>query len=129
MKYRDIELPDNLRDIAKEYIISVLDELADNDKLNKLDSASYYILASQFNTYLGALEEQNQKGITTVSHNGNISVAPWSKVLKDSLIAVTRISQELGLTIRSRKSLKVLENDANEEESPLSKFMKQNEEY
>lgn len=127
MKYRNIELPDNLRDLAKEYIISVLDELAEADKLNTLDSASYYILASQFNTYLEAKEMTDEKGLTSVSPTGLISVAPWVKIQKDSMIAVTRISQELGLTIRSRKSLKVLENDANEEESPLSKFMKMNE--
>lgn len=127
MKYRNIELPDNLRPIAEEYIKSVLDDLAQQEKLNNLDSASYYMLASQYNTYLEAKELEDKNGMTTVSPTGLISIAPWTKISKDCLIAVTRISQELGLTIRSRKSLKVLENDALEEESPLAKFMKQNE--
>ena len=124
MKYRNIELPDGLRPIAEEYIKSVLDELAENDKLNTLDSASYYMLAGQYNTYLEAKELEAKHGITTTSPTGLISIAAWCKVSKECLTNIIRLSQEIGLTNRSRKSIDVLSKDS-PDESPLQKFMKE----
>lgn len=124
MIYKGMELPDGLRPLAEQYIKSVLDRLDEDDRLDPLDAASYYMLASQFEIYLEARELTAEKGLTSISPTGLESVAPWVKVAKDSLTAVTRISQELGLTIRARKSISVLSNEA-PDESPLQKFMKE----
>lgn len=126
MKYRNVELPDGLKPLANEYIKSVLDSLAENDKLNMLDSASYYMLAGQYNTYIECKELEAKNGLTTVSPTGLISIAPWVKISKECLTNIVRLSQEIGLTNRSRKSIDVLSKDA-PDETPLQKFMKMNE--
>lgn len=128
MKYKGIELPDNLQHIADVYIKNVIDEQEKNEKLNTLDHALYYMLASQYQTYLEAKEIEKQQGITTVSPTGLISVAAWVKISKDCLVAINQISQQLGLSPKARKSIEVLTQQA-PEESPLSKFLSQNEEY
>lgn len=128
MIYKEIELPDNLRPQADKYIKNVIDELEKEDKLKTIDTATYYMLAGSFNTYLIAKEEEDKKGITTVSPTGLISIAPWTKIAKDSLTATLRLLQDTGLTLSSRAKLKIVSSDGGEE-SMLSKFMSQNEEF
>lgn len=125
MIYKGIMLPDHLRKEAEEYVKNVIDDLESQEKLNKLDTCAYYMLAGSFSTYCDAMDAVREAGLISLSSAGNKAVGPEFKIAKDSLTSCLRILQEIGATLRSRKSLKVLENDAQEEESPLAKFMRE----
>lgn len=126
--YKGIPLPTNIREEAKEYVQQVIDTLDHEDKLNKLDMGAFYMLAGTYNTYLNCKDLEIEKGITTISPQSGIeNIAPWCQLAKSSSTTIIRILQELGLTIRARKSLKVMDSDGGADESPLQKFIKSNE--
>lgn len=129
MTYRNINLPDNIEPEAKAYIFKLLDILAAEDNLKEIDSCAYYMLATAYSTYIQAHKMTEEKGLISISSAGNQAIAPWCKIEKEQLTSILRILQEIGATRRSRKSISALENSgADADESPLTKFMKQNEE-
>lgn len=125
MNYKGIPLPDNLRDDVAEYMRVLLDDMEAGDCLKNIDSCAYYMLATSYNTYCDCQDLIEQHGYTTTSSAGNISIAPWVKISKESLTSILRILQEIGATRRARKSISALEkNGADADaESPLQKFM------
>ena len=124
MVYKNIVLPDTLNDLGLQFIKSVIDEFDKENRLKQQDQMALYMLANSFNQYLNAKEEEHKKGLTTVSPTGLISVAPWVKIGRDAQIQVNKLLDSLALNPVARKKLMVLENDANENESPLQQFMK-----
>lgn len=124
MKYKNVILPDNLEKLAEQFIKNVIDEFENENRLKNQDQIAIYMLANSFNQYLISKEEENKKGLTTVSPTGLISVAAWVKVGRDAQIQVNKLLDSLGLNPVMRKKLMVLENDAQENESPLQQFMK-----
>lgn len=128
MIYREILLPDNLRPEVESYIKNLLDQLAEETVLKSIDQCAYYMLASSYNTYCDAMDLVAKDGLISISSAGNKAVSPAYKISKDCLTSCLRILQEIGGTRRARKSLSALEaQGAEADESPLLKFMKENE--
>lgn len=128
MNYKGVTLPDGMIKEAEEYIKNVIDDMDSQSKLNVLDYASYYLLAQSYNTFLEASELQKTTGLLYESPSGVVSVHPSVRICRDQLTATLRIAQDLGCTIRARKSLKVLDNEGGNDETEFMKFMKLNNE-
>lgn len=128
MIYREILLPDNLRPEVESYIKNLLDQLAEENTLKTIDQCAYYMLASSYNTYCDCQDIIKKDGYIAISSAGNQSIAPAVKISKEVSTTILRILQEIGATRRSRKALSALEaQGAEADESPLLKFMKENE--
>lgn len=121
-KKNKIILPDNLGETAKKFIESVISSLEKSDKLDKIDSASLFILAKSFNNYLIANEHLESEGMTIISDRGNVAISPYFKIARDSEKTILALLTEYGLTLKSRQKLKGI--DAEVEESPLETFIK-----
>ena len=124
MIYKEIVLPDDLKSESEKFIKNIIDELDETGQLSKRDTGCYYILAESYDTYLEALEIQKEEGLISESKLGTKSIHPAVKLAKEMKITILRTMLEMGLSLRSRKTLKVLENNA--EESPLAEFLRQN---
>lgn len=121
-KMDKITLPDNLTEEAEKYIQTVITNLKKQGKIDSVDSGAIYMLADNYNTYIIASKTLREEGLTVTSNQGNISPHPCVKISKDSQTLCLDIMKDFGLTLKSRKSLKVVESE--EEESPLTQFIK-----
>lgn len=127
-EYKGILLPGNLTSQADMFIRNIIDSLEKEERLTTTDSTALYMLAGQFNTYIKAKELEDEKGLTTVSPTGLVSIAAWTKIANDTFKNVVRMLSEMGCTLKSRKQFKVMDENGAEEESPLAQFMKQSQE-
>lgn len=123
MNYKNIELPEDMREETKRFISNIIDQLDENMQLSTRDTGCYFILAESYDTYLQALEIQRREGLIFTSPTGVKSVHPAVTLAKNLKTTILRTMLEMGLSLRSRKSLAVLQNEA--EESPLTEFLKQ----
>ena len=124
MEYKKILLPDNLSNETERYIKKVIDSLKKTDKLNAIDEGILYILAESHNQYIKATETVNKEGMTIPGSRNTIVVHPCVRIAKDNKATCLSIMTEMGLTIKSRSKMNVLESDT--EESPLTQFLKNN---
>lgn len=122
MNYKNIILPD-IQPEAENFIKNIIDELEESGQLSLKDTGCFYILAESFDTYLQALELQKEHGLLIEGSSGQMVQNPASKIAKEQKTTVLRTMLEMGLSLRSRKTLKVLDNDGGEE-SPLQQFLK-----
>lgn len=123
MEYKKILLPDNLSKETERYIKKVIDSLKKSDKLNVIDEGILYILAESHNQYINATNRINEEGLTIAGSRNTIVVHPCVRVAKDNKATCLSIMNEMGLTIKSRSKMNLMEN---EEESPLTQFLKNN---
>lgn len=124
MNYKNIELPDNLNNLAYKFVKDIIDNFDENNKLNSLDTLSLYLLANNIDTYLECEEQIKQHGYTITSDRGNESLSGYVVLQKQIQSSITVLLKELGLTLGSRNKLKAVETLT--EESPLAAFMKSN---
>lgn len=121
MEYKKILLPDNLSSETERYIKKVIDSLKKSDKLNVIDEGILYILADSHNQYIRATETINKDGMTIEGSRNTIVVHPCVRIAKDNKAICLSIMNEMGLTIKSRSKMNVL--DADSEKSPLESFL------
>lgn len=126
MIYKEINLPDELLSDTQRYIYNIIDALTENKKINCLDEGALYMLAENYNNFLKCREIVNKEGFTFTSDRGNIAIHPAVKIMKDSQMLCVNLMKEIGLTLKSRKSLDVMSMET--EDSPLVQFMKENNE-
>lgn len=120
-KKTNITLPSGLSDKATIFINAVIENLKNGDRLDRIDTASLYILAQSFESYLKAQEILAVEGLTVTSNQGNQSLHPCWKVAKDSEKTILSILTEYGATLKSRQKLKAV--DELVEDSPLVQFL------
>lgn len=123
-KTTNILLPSNLTDEAKQFTDAVIANLKKNDKLDKIDTASLYILTKACDNYIKANKHLDEEGMTFTSDRGNISISPYFKIVRDSEKTILMLLTEYGCTLRSRQKLKGIDSEV--EESPLEKFLASN---
>ncbi len=123
MEYKRILLPDNLSSETDRYIKKVIDSLKKSDKLNVIDEGVLYILADSHNQYIRATETINKEGMTIPGSRNSIVVHPCVRIAKDNKAVCLSIMTEMGLTIKSRSKMNVMEAET---ESPLANFLKNN---
>lgn len=121
--YKKIVLPDNLSEEAENYIKKVIDYLKKNDKLSEIDAGALYILADSYNTYLKASKTIDKEGMTVEGSRGTRVVHPCVRISKDNRTLCLQIMESMGMTLKSRAKMNA--ND-NEEDSPLTQFLKNN---
>lgn len=119
--YKGILLPDNLCDKAERYIRKVIDYLKKSDKLNVIDEGSLYILCDSYNQYLKASARVDEEGLTVSGSRNMIVAHPCVRIAKDAKATCLSIMQEMGLTIKSRSKMNVLDSET--EKSPLEAFL------
>lgn len=124
MIYRNIYLPDDIRQEAKDFVINVIDNLYNQNRLSQLDSASLYIVADAFSNYLNARDIVQKEGLVITNNLGNAIIHPAQKVAKDAQVSVLNFAKEMGLSLKSRKAIISLAQET--EKSPLELFMQQN---
>ena len=120
-KTNKILLPENLTEEARQFIDAVISNLKKNDRLDKLDTASLYILTKACDNYIIANKHLDEEGFTFTSDRGNISISPYFKIARDSEKTILMLLTEYGCTLKSRQKLKGI--DAEVEESPLLDFI------
>ena len=121
MEYKKILLPDNLSKETERYIKRVIDSLKKTDKLNVIDEGILYILADSHNQYIKATEKINEEGLTIEGSRNTIVVHPCVRIAKDNKSICLSIMNEMGLTIKSRTKMNVIETET--EKSPLESFL------
>lgn len=121
MEYKKILLPDDISKETERYVKRVIDYLKKTDKLNAIDEAALYILADSHNQYIKATEKINEEGMTVAGVRNTIVVHPCIRVAKDNKQTCLQIMQEMGLTIKSRSKMNVLDSEV--EKSPLEAFL------
>lgn len=119
--YKGILLPDTLCDKAERYIKKVIDFLKKSDKLNVIDEGSLYILADSYNQYIKATERVDEEGLTVSGSRNMIVAHPCVRIAKDAKSTCINIMTEMGLTIKSRSKMNVLDSEV--EKSPLESFL------
>lgn len=125
-KNSKILLPKNISNEAQQFVDAVISNLKKNDKLDKIDTASLYILTKACDTYIKANEHLDLEGLTFTSDRGNISISPYFKIARDSEKTILMLLTEYGCTLRSRQKLKGI--DAEVEDSPLMQFINESKE-
>lgn len=120
-KAKNILLPINISEEAQQFIDVIISNLKKNDRLDKIDTASLYILAKACDTYIKANEHLDAEGLTIVSDRGNSSISPYFKIARDSEKTIMTLLTEYGCTLKSRQKLKGI--DAEVEDSPLMQFL------
>lgn len=121
MKYKGIELPDGLRELTYQFIQGIIETFDEENKLNKLDSLSLYLLAGNVNQFLDCEEDIKINGLTRISDRGNESLSPYVIQQKTVQNSILTLLKELGLTLGSRTKIKVIETDEN---NPFLDFLK-----
>lgn len=122
MNYKNIKLP-HVCEEAEVFIKNIIDELDDSGQLSVKDTGCFFILCESYDTYLKALELQKKDGLLITGSSGQLVTNPAVKIAKDMKTTILRTMLEMGLSLRSRKTLRVLDNDGGEE-SPLQQFLK-----
>ena len=120
MNYKNIELPDGLRDLTITFMKGIIDVFIQENKLHKLDGLSLYILAGNVDIYLQCDEEIRKNGLTHVSDRGNTSLSPYVIEQKQVQNSILSLLKEFGLTLGSRTKIKVIESEDN---NPLLNFL------
>lgn len=126
MIYKEINLPDSLLKDTERYITSIIDTLSETKKINCLDEGALFMLAESYNNYLKCRDIVNVDGFTFTTDRGNIAIHPAVKIMKDCQVLCVNLMKEIGLTLKSRKTLDVMTQEA--EDSPLVAFMKESNE-
>lgn len=121
MKYKDIELPDGLRDLAYQFIYGIINTFETENKLNNLDSLSLYLLAGYVNQYLECEEDIRKNGLTRISDRGNASLSPYVIQQKTTYNSILSLLKDFGLTLSSRTKIKVIDDV---DKNPLLDFLK-----
>ncbi len=125
MEYKKILLPDELSQETDRYIKKVIDSLKKAEKLNVIDEGILYILAESHNQFIKATEMINREGLTVAGTRNTIVSHPAVRIAKDAKSVCLSIMTEMGLTIKSRNKMNVLENET--EKSPLQNFFSEND--
>lgn len=121
MKYKNIELPDDMRTMTFQFITGIIDTFDDENKLNKLDELSLYLLAGNVDMFLECEEHIKNEGMVQISDRGNSSLSPYVIHQKSVSNSILSLLKEFGLTLGSRSKLKVIDV---EENNPLLDFLK-----
>ena len=124
MIYKQIYLPDDVRNEAIDFTKSVIDLLDDQHRLSGYDAASFYILTDSFSQYLDGRDIVNAEGLIVTTSMGNKAAHPAFTIAKECNKTVMNIAKEMGLSLRSRKMITNLAQET--ESSPLELFLKQN---
>lgn len=121
MNYKNIQLPDDLREKTVDFMKSIIDAFDLENKLNKLDTLSLYILAGNVDMFLECEEDIKLNGMTVVSDRGNKSLSPYVLQQKQTQNSIMSLLKELGLTLYSRGKMKVIENT---DDSPIMDLLR-----
>lgn len=122
MKYKGIELPDGLSEMTYNIIKSIINNFDKENKLNKLDALSLYILSGNVETYLICEKEIMKNGLVVISDRGNQALSPYAIQQKVVQSQIAVLLKELGLTLSSRNKMKLIENET-KDDSPLMKLL------
>ena len=90
-----------------------------------IDEAAIYILADSYNQYLKATDNVNTVGLTVPGARNSVVANPCVRIAKDNKATCLSIMQEMGLTLKSRNKMNVLENET--EKTPLQNFFSNND--
>lgn len=123
---KTVLLPDGLTDEAKRFITAIINDLKENDRLEKSDTASLYLLANSCNLYIQAHQHIKEEGMTFTSDRNNLSISPYVTIARDAQKQIMQILESYGGTLRARQKLKEL--DIQVEESPLTQFIREAQE-
>ena len=121
MLYKNVKLPDNLKDETIGFMKNIIDIFDEQNRLNQLDVLSLYILAGNIDIYLICEEHIKNEGMTTVSDRGNVSLSAYVIQQKQVQNSILSLLKETGLTTYSRSKLKMIDS---EEKSPLDNLLK-----
>lgn len=122
MKYRKIELPDNLHPLALKFVKSIINTFDTENKLNSLDEMTFYLLASWLNTFITCSERVDAEGMTITSPRGQITLSPYATQMKIAQSHLSVLAKEMGLSLGSRGKIKAVSTMT--EDSPLAAFLK-----
>ena len=124
MKYKNVILPDGLKEKTLTFIKNIIDTFQKENKLSALDGTAIYMLSGNLDTYLECEEQIKQNGLIFISDRGNQSLSPYAIQQKVVQSQIAVLLKELGLTLSSRNKMKLIANEV--EESPLASFIRQN---
>ncbi len=122
MQYKKVTLPDNLSEVALDYIKSVIDYLKKNDKLNNVDTGTIHLLATSYEQYLKANEIIDEMGLVVPGAKNSVIPNPAVRIAKDAKSMCLNLMTAMGLTLKSRTKLNQIDPDT--EDSPLAELMK-----
>lgn len=120
MLYKNVKLPDNLKDETIGFMKNIIDIFEEQNRLNQLDVLSLYILAGNVDMFLICEEHIKSEGMTVTSDRGNSSLSPYVILQKQVQNSILSLLKETGLTTYSRSKLKMIDS---EEKSPLDKLL------
>lgn len=123
MKNFNNKIPSDINKEAKEYMFFVLNKLDESGVLEDVDTASLYMLASNYSTFINASKQVEKDGMMIENNKGNLIAHPMIKVAKDAQTMAMKVMAEFGLTAKARTKLPMMDKQE-EELSPLEMLIK-----
>ena len=127
MNKYDNKIPSEINGEAKEYMYQVLTKLDESGVLEDVDTASLYMLASNYSTFINASLQVEKDGMMITNNKGNLIAHPMIKVAKDAQTMAMKVMAEFGLTAKARTKLPKLDKQE-EELNPMEMFIKKSKE-
>lgn len=124
MKYRKIELPDNLHPLALKFVKGIVNTFDEENKLNSLDEMVFFTLASWLSTFIKCSERVDAEGMVVTTPRGIQQISPYATQMKVAQSHLNTLAKEMGLSLGSRGKIKAVSNMT--EDSPLASFLKSN---
>ncbi len=123
MKNFNNKIPSDINKEAKEYMFFVLNKLNESGVLEDVDTASLYMLASNYSTFINASKQVEKDGMMIENNKGNLIAHPMIKVAKDAQTMAMKVMAEFGLTAKARTKLPKMDKQE-EELNPFEMFIK-----
>lgn len=127
MKNFNNKIPSDINKEAKEYMFFVLNKLNESGVLEDVDTASLYMLASNYSTFINASKQVEKDGMMIENNKGNLIAHPMIKVAKDAQTMAMKVMAEFGLTAKARTKLPKMDKQE-EELNPMEMFIKKSKE-
>lgn len=113
-------ISDNMDERTVSYIYNVVSKLQASGAFRDVDEGSIYLLASQFDIYVKAMDKVMDEGTVIQTMKGPAQ-HPGIIVASKAFQSMQNIIKEYGLTARSAEKIKSVA--PKEELSPLQQFM------
>lgn len=116
-------IPKNVSKETGAFMKNVIKELNQKNVIQNIDLGAIKMLCVSYEMYLQASEILLDEGCILVNKYGDRIPNPAQTIATKNYAQVIKIMTEYGLTIKSRTSMKSV-NDGDKEESPLDKFLR-----
>ena len=106
---------------CRQFVALVMDKLNATEAVESIDLGAIDLLCGSYNLYCQSDEQVRKEGVTATNRYGELKPHPAVNVRHQAFNQCVAVMKELGLTIKSRSNLPVVQSDADEDH--LAEFL------